>query len=217
MFHNVSSPSALCSLILGNIEWTPSGTTLVLQRAHACQLVWSCFTLVSPPSFRTHPPSSGFGDCEKMWITSLSPEDAFWVSSLNLGVLPVPWVPGALLVCWDACCFGVSFDLLVDRGLCLQFPLEISAHPPAWIPSSQPSTSHQKFLSPPRYVYSILHYTGTYPGMWHNGQGLGILWSRTEWGFRSQDYLCLNANSTTSNCVNLGKFFRFSGSQLSHL
>ena len=45
------------------------------------------------------PPSSGFGDCEKMWITSLFPECAFWVSPLNLGVLPVPWVPGVLSAC----------------------------------------------------------------------------------------------------------------------
>lgn len=157
-------------------------------------------------------PSSGFGDCEQMWITSLFPEDAFWESPLSLESQEF-----CLLVCWDACCFGVSFDLLVDFGLCLQYLLEISAHPPAWIPSSQPSTPHQRFLSPPRCVYFILHYAGTYPDMWHNGQGLGILWSRTEWGFSSQDYLCLNANSTTPNCVNLGKFFRFSGSQLSHL
>lgn len=35
---------------------------------------------------------------------------------LHLGILPVPWVPGA---CWGTCCLEIAFGLLLGHGLCL--------------------------------------------------------------------------------------------------
>ena len=139
-----------------------------------------------------------------MWITSLSPEDAFWASPLlELGDTPCSMSPRSCVCLFVemTAALGVAFGLLLGPGLRLQYPLEISAFPPAWIPSSQPSIPLQRFLSPPRCVYSILHYTRTYPDKWLYGQGPGILWSSTEWELWSQDYLGLNTNSTTSNCA----------------
>lgn len=146
---NPSCPST--SHILVCIGWIPSGTVLFScqgAREPAYLLLLFCSASPQPPTSSSPEPS------EQMQTPYLVLRGCIF----NI-TYASPW--GYCLLCesQELCRLALGdaqFGLLLGYGLCQQYPLKTCACPPVWIPSSQPSTLLQRFLSPPRCSYSIL-------------------------------------------------------------